>query len=48
MEKYICNEQNGLWYELQGDYYIPCLVLDAMNNIRNPAEEIVYAEIIYA
>ena len=22
------NEQNGLWYELQGDYYIPCLVLD--------------------
>ena len=19
---------NGLWYELQGDYYIPCLVLD--------------------
>ena len=29
MEKYIYNEQNGLWYELQGDYYIPCLVLDA-------------------
>ena len=28
MEKYIFNEQNGLWYELQGDYYIPCLVLD--------------------
>ena len=28
MEKYIYNEQNGLWYELQGDYYIPCLVLD--------------------
>ena len=28
MEKYIDNEQNGLWYELQGDYYIPCLVLD--------------------
>ena len=27
-EKYIYNEQNGLWYELQGDYYIPCLVLD--------------------
>ncbi len=27
MEKYICNEQNGLWYELQGDYYIPCLEL---------------------
>ena len=28
MEKYIFNEQNGLWYELQGDYYIPCLTLD--------------------
>ena len=28
MEKYIYNEQSGLWYELQGDYYIPCLVLD--------------------
>ena len=31
MEKYIYNEQNGLWYELQGDYYIPCLVLDEEN-----------------
>ena len=28
MEKYIYNEQNGLWYELQDDYYIPCLMLD--------------------
>ena len=28
MEKYIYNQNNGLWYELQGDYYIPCLVLD--------------------
>ena len=28
MEKYIYNQQNGFWYELQGDYYIPCLVLD--------------------
>ena len=27
MEKYICDENNGLWYELQGDYYIPCLKL---------------------
>lgn len=27
MEKYIYSEQNGLWYELQGDYYIPCLKL---------------------
>lgn len=27
MEKVIYNEKNGLWYELQGDYYIPCLKL---------------------
>jgi hypothetical protein len=27
MEKYIFDENNGLWYELQGDYYIPCLKL---------------------
>ena len=27
MEKYIYNEQNGLWCELQGDYYIPCLTI---------------------
>ncbi len=27
MEKYIYDNNNGLWYELQGDYYIPCLVL---------------------
>lgn len=28
MKKYIFDQSNGLWYELQGDYYIPCLVLD--------------------
>ena len=27
MEKYIYDNSNGPWYELQGDYYIPCLVL---------------------
>ena len=27
MGKYIYGESNGLWYELQGDYYIPCLKL---------------------
>lgn len=25
MEKYIYNEQNGLWYDLQEGYYLPCL-----------------------
>ena len=27
MEKYIFDESNGLWYEPQDDYYIPCLTL---------------------
>ena len=25
MEKYKYDDGNGLWYELQGNYYIPCL-----------------------
>ena len=29
MEKYIFDEGNGLWYELRGDYYIPCLTVPA-------------------
>lgn len=28
MKKYIFDQCNGLWYELQGDYYIPCLMLN--------------------
>ena len=35
VEKYIYNEQNGLWYELQGDYYIPCLELPAEKEERH-------------
>lgn len=35
MEKYIYNEQNGLWYELHGDYYIPCLALPAEKEERH-------------
>ncbi len=27
MKKYIYDESNGLWYELKGDYYIPCFAL---------------------
>ena len=27
MDKFIYNETNGLWYELQGDYDLPCLKL---------------------
>ncbi len=29
MDKYIFNETNGLWYELIGDYYFPCLTVPA-------------------
>ena len=32
MEKYIFDESNGLWYELQGDYYIPCLTVSDGEN----------------
>lgn len=29
MDKYIFNENNGLWYELISDYYLPCLTIPA-------------------
>ena len=29
MDKYIYDKNNELWYELQDDYYIPCLTLPA-------------------
>ena len=35
MEQYIYNEQNGLWYELRGNYYIPCLELPTENEERH-------------
>ena len=35
MNKYIYDNSNGLWYELQGDYYIPCLVLPAEKEERH-------------
>ena len=27
MDKYIYDNNNGLWYELQSDYYMPCLTI---------------------
>ena len=27
MEKFIYDNSNDLWYELHGDYYLPCLVI---------------------
>ena len=35
MDKYIFDSSNGLWYELQGDYYIPCLVLPTEKEERH-------------
>ena len=35
MDKYIYENSNGLWYELQGDYYIPCLVLPTEKEERH-------------
>lgn len=29
MDKYIFDKSNGLWYELVGDYYFPCLTVSA-------------------
>lgn len=31
MDKYIFDESNGLWYECQEDYYIPCLTLSCIS-----------------
>ena len=35
MEKYIYDENNGLWYELQGDYYIPALNSPTKNKSKS-------------
>ena len=35
MKQYIYNEQNGLWYELWGDYYITCLELPTEKEERH-------------
>ena len=32
MEKYIYDNSNGLWYELHGDYYLPCLAIPKEEN----------------
>ena len=33
MDKYIYSEKNGIWYELQGDYYLPCLKLPEKSEV---------------
>lgn len=27
MDRFIFDEGNGLWYNLHGDYYLPCLTV---------------------
>ena len=34
MENRIYNEKNGLWYEKQGGYYLPCLELPEQEDIE--------------
>ena len=33
MDKYIYDENNGLWYERCGDYYLPCLALPEQKSV---------------
>lgn len=32
MEKFIYENNNGLWYELHGKYYLPCLLIPETEN----------------
>ena len=32
MEKFIYDNSNGLWYELQGECYLPCLLIPETEN----------------
>lgn len=34
MDKYIYSGKNGIWYELQGDYYLPCLKLPEESEVH--------------
>ena len=34
MEKRIYDKQTGIYYELQGDYYLPCLTLPEQPNVE--------------
>lgn len=33
MEKYLFDEKNNLWYELVGDYYLPCVTAPVSNEL---------------
>jgi len=47
MEKHIYNEQTGISYTLQGDYYLPEEWVGRMNNIRSRATEAVNYDLIF-
>ena len=34
MENRIYNKENGLWYEQQGDYFLPCLKLPEQEDVE--------------
>ncbi len=34
MEKQIYDKKNGLWYELQGDYHLPCPTLPKQEDVE--------------
>lgn len=34
MDRYIYNDKNSLWFELQGDHYLSCLTLPAEKEER--------------
>ncbi len=33
MEKQFYDEKHGMWYELHGEYYLPCLTVRPKNNV---------------
>ena len=33
MDRFIFDEGNGLWYELHGDYYLPCLTVPQRKSV---------------
>lgn len=35
MNKYIYDESNGLWYELCGEYYLPCVTVPERKPVGN-------------
>ena len=33
MERYMFDEKNNLWYELVGDYYLPCVTIPVIDEL---------------